>query len=175
MENTQDSGGGVSRRDLLGVGGFLAIVVAFLGQGYAMVRSLVPNVLYEPPKQIPVGKPSEFDQGCTFLDKYKLFVVREKNDFYTISSVCTHLGCNVKAHALAKPRTVEVMGRKFTESMDLICPCHGSVFDSDGSVIGGPAPSDLPRFPVVLSPKDGQLIVDTAGLADSGFRLTVQV
>ena len=45
-----------------------------------------------------------------------------------ISSVCTHLGC-VVAH---------------NEGEGFACPCHGSRFSTDGSVVGGPAPAALP-------------------------------
>jgi Rieske Fe-S protein len=39
------------------------------------------------------------------------------------------------------------------------CPCHGSVFDEQGSVKGGPAPRALTWFQVTLS-KDNRLLVD---------------
>lgn len=44
---------------------------------------------------------------------------------YGINAVCTHLGCIVPWNTVEK---------KFT------CPCHGSQYDKEGRVIGGPAP-----------------------------------
>jgi len=49
------------------------------------------------------------------------------------SLTCTHLGC-----------TLEPDGEAFT------CPCHGSRFDSDGAVLGGPALKPLHRLRVEI-------------------------
>lgn len=53
--------------------------------------------------------------------------------YVAFSSACTHQGCEVL----------------LPDSDGVIrCPCHGSSFDMRGKVIGGPAPTDLPSFPV---------------------------
>ncbi|NIA18881.1 MAG: Rieske 2Fe-2S domain-containing protein [Xanthomonadaceae bacterium] len=174
MENHGVDKEKISRRSLLKRGGLAALFLALVGQGYVLLRSLVPNVLYESPKRFKAGKPSGFEEGHTFLKEHNLFLFREKEEFYSISSVCTHLGCNVKAELLDKPRQVEKDGRKFMESFEFVCPCHGSYFHSDGSVIKGPAPKNLPRFSVELSPKDGQLVIDTSKTVDSDFRLKLK-
>lgn len=50
------------------------------------------------------------------------------------SAVCTHAGCTVGY----------VPGQQI-----ILCPCHGAEFSpSNGSVLGGPAPTSLPQFPV---------------------------
>ena len=49
---------------------------------------------------------------------------------HTVSPVCTHLGCHVKFNDAE--RTWD-------------CPCHGSRYDVDGTVIEGPAVRDLER------------------------------
>ncbi len=53
------------------------------------------------------------------------------NTFVAFSAVCTHQGC-----------PVQFDGSGFQ------CPCHGSTFDQNGQVTGGPAPSPLPKIPV---------------------------
>lgn len=54
-------------------------------------------------------------------------------EFTAFSVICTHLGCPVQY----------VQGGHL-----FLCPCHGSVFNDDGSVAGGPAMRPLTRLPV---------------------------
>ncbi len=51
--------------------------------------------------------------------------------FDVVSTICTHRGCAVDAHADR-----------------LVCPCHGSTYDRVGNVLKGPAQRALARFPV---------------------------
>ena len=99
-----------SRRAFLPKLGLGAVVAAILGQGYAFLRALVPNVLYEEPRRFKVGTPSQFPEGATFLEDKRVYVVRERNTFYAISAVCTHLGCTVKMLTLNQPKRVKVVG-----------------------------------------------------------------
>ena len=50
-----------------------------------------------------------------------------ETEIAAISLVCTHLGCTVSR--------IET---------GFLCPCHGSQYDGDGNVVGGPAPKTLP-------------------------------
>ena len=54
----------------------------------------------------------------------------ESGALHTLSPVCTHLGCHVRFNAAER-------------SWD--CPCHGSRFATDGSVLRGPAVDPLPE------------------------------
>ena len=56
-------------------------------------------------------------------------------DFVAYSAVCTHAGCTV---AYQK------------SSGNLVCPCHGSVFDpaQNARVVQPPAPRPLPEIPI---------------------------
>ncbi len=54
---------------------------------------------------------------------------------YAVSAICTHMGCTVKYD--------KATGQ-------LACPCHGSRFALDGSVIRGPAKQPLRRYDVTL-------------------------
>jgi Rieske Fe-S protein len=58
----------------------------------------------------------------------------ENGRLHTVSPICTHLGCHVAFNAAEK-------------SWD--CPCHGSRFGVDGSVLDGPAAD--PLEPIRLS------------------------
>ena len=134
--------------------GWASIAAASAGFLVSTFRFLVPNVLYEPPSRFSVGPPAEFPpQTATFLEDHRLFVFNSADGFYAISSVCTHLGCNVK-HG----------GKGFA------CPCHGSEFDENGRVVHGPAPKPLAWYALSLSPH-ARLVVDLDQPVNPEFRL----
>lgn len=64
--------------------------------------------------------------------------------FAVVSPVCTHLGCTVGI-----------------EGAQLLCPCHGSMYDREGRVLRGPAMRALERFPAVVTP-EGDLVIRLA-------------
>ncbi len=118
-------------------------------------RFLVPNVLYEPSRRFKALKPDDYPEGPTFLPDLRVFLFRKGNSFSAVSAVCTHLGC-----------TVNLAPNGFQ------CPCHGSIFDKNGAVLGGPAPASLAWFEVTLS-RDGHLVIDTSQPVQAGKRLEV--
>jgi Rieske Fe-S protein len=61
-----------------------------------------------------------------------------------LSATCTHLGCQVRWDAA---------------STRFRCPCHGGVFDKDGSVVEGPPPRALHRVDVRLDEGSGHVLV----------------
>lgn len=142
----------LSRRAfIVGCIGLGAATAGFLA---ATLRFLVPNVLYEPSRRFDIGPPGEFPpDSATFLPERRLFVFNGTDGFYSVSSICTHLGCNVK---------------RVTGGFE--CPCHGSRYDQNGRVISGPAPRPLPWFAMSLSPR-GDLIVDVDETVGAEFRL----
>lgn len=125
----------------------------------AMVRFMMPSVFYEPPQSFKIGDPADFAIGTpTFLVDEKIYVFRDREKgFAAASAVCTHLGCTV-AH--------------FQSDQKFHCPCHGSVFDADGSVMHGPAPKSLQWFEVTQA-RDGQLLVNKDKVVPSSYRLMV--
>lgn len=141
------------RRSFFAVG-CLSLGAATAGFLLSTLRFLVPNVLYEASRRFDIGPPSNFPNGSvTFLADRRLYVFNGTDGFYAISSVCTHLGCNVKRG-----------GPGFA------CPCHGSQFDENGQVVQGPAPKPLPWFALSLSPHS-QLVVDLDQPVGPAFRL----
>ena len=138
---------------VIGCAGLGAASLGFVG---ATVRYLVPNVLYEPSRRFTIGDPSDFPPGSvTFLPDRRLFVFNGADGLFCISSVCTHLGCNVRH-----------VGAGFE------CPCHGSRYDENGLVTSGPAPKSLEWYAVDESPR-GQLVVDLDHAVGPEFRLRV--
>lgn len=161
------------RRTFLQKLGFGGMVVGLAGFGIQSFRSLIPNVLYEPPQKFKIGSPSMLAEGVTFLEDKRLYVFKEGKSFYAISGACTHLGCTVKYTKLNQPRQVEIDGEKKTVSFEFHCPCHGSKFYSDGTNYDGPAPRPLHWYRLEMSPDDGQLVVNMNDEVDQNFRFTV--
>ncbi len=141
--------GDVSRRGLfsaLGLG-WAAFAAAGAAGGGAMLRFLMPNVLYEPPQEFKAGYPTEFAVGAVderFKAAYGVWIVREPTGFYALSTVCTHLGCT--------PNWLQA-DEKFK------CPCHGSGFVRTGINVEGPAPRPLERYRIAMA-EDGQILID---------------
>lgn len=154
----------------IGQGTLLAAVV---GQAYALLRSLVPDVLYEPPQKFKIGLPSQFPDGVTFIEDRRVYIFRNQNTFHVLSATCTHLGCTVKLFNLNQPRKVEIKGRLVEIAQEFHCPCHGSKYYGDGTNYAGPAPKPLACYQIEVSPDDGQLVVDLRETVSRDARLTV--
>jgi nitrite reductase/ring-hydroxylating ferredoxin subunit len=162
-----------SRRSFLqklGLGGVLA---GFAGFGWQSFRSLIPNVLYEPPQRFKIGLPANLAEGVTFLEDKRLYVFKEGKSYYAISAACTHLGCTVKYTKLNQPKQVDIGGEKKNIPFEFHCPCHGSKFYADGTNYAGPAPRPLQWHKLEVAPDDGQLVVDMGSEVEQNFRLTV--
>jgi cytochrome b6-f complex iron-sulfur subunit len=152
-----------SRRGFIGVLGAGAVAVGIGVPAVFSLRSVVPNVLYEPPQQVKLGALDSFTDGSTFIASQRMFVFREKNTFFCISARCTHLGC-----------TVQLVNIKEAEGgFEFHCPCHGSKFRADGTNFAGPAPRPLFYYKLAVAADDGQLVADMSQPADKGWRLTV--
>ena len=78
----------------------------------------------DPLEQVAPGEGTVIRRGAKPIAVYK----DEGGDLKAVSAVCTHLACIVHFNTAEK-------------SWD--CPCHGSRFDVDGSVIQGPATKPL--------------------------------
>lgn len=148
-----------SRRHFLELIGFGAIGVTAAGSMVLTGEYLSPNVVKEPPMRFKIGPPEDYPPGSVTINtEQKVFIVRAKEGyFYTLSAVCTHLGCIANWKA---------------EDGIVACPCHGSKFDREGNVITGPAPRPLPRFAMSLDDQ-GQLVVDKSVIVREEITLKV--
>src|SRR5262247_2733364 len=91
-----------------------AFTASMLAALTATGRFMFPNVLFEPPPTFKAGFPSEIQVGQVderFKQKSAVWLVRDPNGIYALSTVCTHLGCT--------PNWLETE-QKFK------CPWHGS-------------------------------------------------
>jgi cytochrome b6-f complex iron-sulfur subunit len=135
----------LNRREFFVKLGLGSLGIAAAGTVVFGYQFLSPNVLYEPSPIINVGKPESYPPDSVTLDvNAGIYIIHSKEGFFSLSAVCTHLGCLTAW----KP-----------EVGIIACPCHGSKFKQDGEKIEGPAPKPLPWKRVWLS-DDGDLIVD---------------
>ncbi len=59
-------------------------------------------------------------------------LLRRGSQLYALADRCSHRGCALHEGKL--------------DSETLTCPCHGSTFRLDGSIVKGPATSPQPRY-----------------------------
>jgi cytochrome b6-f complex iron-sulfur subunit len=142
----------VPRRDLLGLAA-LASMAAALGLSLlGMLRLPRAAVIPAPSKRFTVALPESLAAGEAFLPPGRnVAIFRDGEGTYALSRVCTHLGCIVRA----------------TPS-GFSCPCHGSEFARDGSVVRGPAPKALPWLAV--RKEGGGYVIDEEKSVDPGTR-----
>lgn len=141
----RQTGFGSDRRRFLWFSGFGALGAASAGGAAVVLDFVHPKVLFEPPTAFRVGRPEDFPVNSVTADyDRRVYIVRSEVGFFALSAVCTHLGCITR----------------YVEEEAISCPCHGSKFATDGSLLVGPAPRGLRRIAIRL--EDGELIVDTA-------------
>ena len=146
----------VGRRQLLGWLSSVGLFGSAVLSAFSNLVFIKPRATYGAPQRFSIGKPTDFPNGTRIaLETRRICVVREGNKLAAISTTCTHLGC--------------IVGLSDT---GFACPCHGSRFDQDGTVTGGPAPKPLPWFKVSLAP-NGELEVDKDAEVDPGSYLSI--
>jgi cytochrome b6-f complex iron-sulfur subunit len=134
-----------TRRDAFVKIGVGAACAACAGAAVFGFEFLSPNVLYEASPIANAGKPDRYPPGSVTQDlKAGIYVIHGPEGFYSLSAVCTHLGCLTAWNA---------------DLGIVACPCHGSKFNEHGEKIDGPAPRGLPWLRVWLS-DEGDLMVD---------------
>jgi cytochrome b6-f complex iron-sulfur subunit len=134
----------ITRRDFLklSIAGLLG--ASALAGAAAVLRFLGYSDEAAQKTEFDLGKGSDYPVGSkTVIAVVPAMLIHNENGFTAISLVCTHLGC-----------TVEQSANGFT------CPCHGSMYASDGQVVRGPAQKPLKTLRVELN-SDGRLILHT--------------
>jgi Rieske Fe-S protein len=85
-----------------------------------------------------------------------LCIGRDSKGIYAMTLTCTHMGCNIGTGTVAP--------------QGLRCPCHGSTYDANGNVTGGPAPAPLQHF-AVTADASGVLTIHTGQSVSADVRL----
>jgi cytochrome b6-f complex iron-sulfur subunit len=137
---------GSSRREMIAVGSAFGLMgLAAAGTGGALFKFMFPVVSYGTPQKFLVSLDDLPDVGDELIFEDQKTVLRRQSEteVAAISLVCTHLGCTVNR--------VET---------GFQCPCHGSQYDSDGLVVGGPAPKTLHWLEIKTVPGN-QIEIDT--------------
>ena len=159
IENSKQKMG--RRTFFIKLGFSLAAFVGILVSAPVLGALLAPIFLRTPEKWRKVGNVEDFKINETVLVKFKsaspfpwsgitdetaswLRRVSD-NEFVAFSVNCAHLGCPV---------------RWVPDAELFLCPCHGSVYNKDGSYAAGPAPHGLSKYPVQI--KNGKVEIKTS-------------
>lgn len=144
----------IPRRDFLGMAAMWAAGSAAIFAVLGMLRLPRAAVVPAPSKTFKVALPESLPEGQAFVPPGRpVALYRDAAGVWAVSTICTHLGCIVKEKAGG-----------------FGCPCHGSEFATDGTVVRGPAPAPLPWLAVK---KDGDAwIVDEETQVKQGTKVT---
>ncbi|MCX6982663.1 MAG: Rieske (2Fe-2S) protein [Verrucomicrobia bacterium] len=141
----QSSEHDVTRRQFAKVACCSALAV---GAGFLAKDKLFPVPAAKEPKlvarveEVPVGGYKLFAYPTEHNPA--ILVRLGENEFAAFSQSCTHLMCPVNYQH---------------EKRQLYCPCHEGFFSAkDGSVLAGPPPRALPRYPVEV--RDGEIWIN---------------
>lgn len=144
----------VARRDLLGLAALWSAAAALGFAALGALRLPKAAVLPSPSKKFRVQLPESLAAGEAFVPAGRsVALFRDAGGVFAVSTVCTHLGCIV---------------RTTLDGFD--CPCHGSRFATDGSVVRGPAPNALPWLGVTPG-SGGAVIVDEGVTVPPGTKV----
>ncbi|MEA2594976.1 MAG: cytochrome b6-f complex iron-sulfur subunit [Thermomicrobiales bacterium] len=133
--------------------GAVLIIVAEIGAGF--VRFFWPNkttafgqALDIPATDVPEvnGTPFRYTPG-------KFYLVHNQDGVMALYQKCPHLGCAVPYNGPAES------DRAFA------CPCHGSLYDYNGTRTGGPAPRSMDYMAVEVK-ADGSVTVNTGDIRE---------
>ena len=85
--------------------------------------------------------PFPTNKEISFLDDF--IIINKDSEVNVYSSRCTHLGCKINQHS----------------NNQLLCPCHGSTFDLDGTPTKGPAVTALERLDFTIDEITNEITV----------------
>lgn len=136
----------LNRRQFLGIAWMGSLALIFGQVALALVKFIQPVSKGGFGGEVFAGRVEEFAiNSINRVLAGRFFIARTPDGLLAMWQKCTHLGCAVP--------WVE-------EEKQFHCPCHGSLFNQVGEVIGGPAPRPLDLFPIDI--RSGEVWVDTS-------------
>ena len=120
-------GSDLSRRQFFTKLGLGSLSIAAVGTAAFSYQYLEPNVLYEPSPVVNAGKPDRYPLDSVTLDVNNgIYIVHSQEGYFSLSAVCTHLGCLTA----------------WKQELGIIaCPCHGSKFETNERRLRGRHPN----------------------------------
>ncbi len=85
-----------SRRDFFSLAGWAGFMATLGLSSLYFLRLLFPRVLFEPSPKFKAGKVEDYtigDVSSKWVLEYRVWVVKEKKEYYAIFARCNHLGC----------------------------------------------------------------------------------
>ena len=145
------------RRDFLGLSALWSAMIAMAFGLFGALRLPRAAVVPMASRKFRVMVPDTLPPGEPLVPPGRSVAVFRDTEggVYAITRVCTHLGCLVKS-----------------ESDGFHCPCHGSRFAPDGSVVKGPAPKAL-AWLAVAKVGAGTVLIDEGKTVPAGTKVTV--
>jgi nitrite reductase/ring-hydroxylating ferredoxin subunit/uncharacterized membrane protein len=119
----------------------VATFSAWLGGHLSFTRGIGVNQTAfnaAPADWTPVLDAAELREGTltgAAADGLRVLLVRRGDEVHALDDRCSHRGCSLHGGELHDDDTVT-------------CPCHGSTFRLDGTIVRGPATSPQPAFDV---------------------------
>ena len=126
----------------------LGVLVAFAGLVPILGFLAPPDVSIAVPDQILVGDVADLPENGARIVRFQrhpvLVIHADEGEFFALSAACSF--------------TEECQLEWNVERHQIVCPCHGDVFDIFGNVIKGPSSIPLRRY--VLEEIEGRLYLE---------------
>jgi Rieske Fe-S protein len=112
---------------------------------------------------IEAGNAVDLAEGVSKVDGTDVLLGKDADGIYAMTSICTHLGCNMNDEG----------GVIDADAIECGSPCgHGSRFAFDGAVTAGPASAPLRHWQVTVA-EDGSISVAIGTEVDAATRVAV--
>ncbi len=130
--------------------GSVALVLAQMGGGFLAFFWPLKTGAFGTAITVPASAVPEVD-GTPYRDQAgKFFLVHNQDGLLALYWKCPHLGCTVPWNDAAG---------------EFHCPCHGSVYDTNGVLTAGPAPRPMDLMTVEVD-ANGNVTVNTGEITE---------